>query len=212
MNNNNNLLEYLRENNFHCIFSCENSLSCQYYDEDTFIKLNRNDKRFCNIFSLNIRSYLEMEENYCIFCRHWKLFLYELKNLVTATNANLKALKLRNHHLTIGGLYRHPSGNIKHFMSDLENSLEQSKDDHTSIIAGDLNIDIIQFHVGDVLEYITALMSPKCLPYIVLPTRISHHSTTCIDHIFVRNNPRYHQWASRHIRWDFLLRNNGPSP
>ena len=78
-----------------------------------------------------------------------------------------------------------------HFISDLENSLEQIKDDHTSIIAGDLNIDIIQFHVGDVLEYITTLMSAKYLPYIVLPTRITHHSTTCIDHIFVRNNPRH---------------------
>ena len=55
-NNNNNLLEYLRENNFHNIFSFENSLPCQYYDEDIFIKLNRNGKRFCNIFSLNIRS------------------------------------------------------------------------------------------------------------------------------------------------------------
>ena len=55
MNNNNNLLEYLRENNFHHIFSFENSLPCQYYDEDIFIKLNRNDKRFCNIFSLSIR-------------------------------------------------------------------------------------------------------------------------------------------------------------
>ena len=87
--------------------------------------------------------------------------------------------------LAIGGIY---SGNIKHFISDLENSLEQIKDDNTSIVAGDLNIDIIHFHVG---EYITTLMSAKYLPYIVLPTKLTHHSTTCIDHIFVRNNERY---------------------
>ena len=31
-------------------------VSGKYYDEDAFIKLNRNGKRFCDIFSLNIRS------------------------------------------------------------------------------------------------------------------------------------------------------------
>ena len=120
---------------------------------------------------------------------------YEIKKSCNCSKCEFEslfvALKLRNHRLTIGGIYRHPSGNIKHFISDLENSLEQSKYDHTLIIAGDLNTDIIQFHVGDVLEYITTLRSAKCLPYIVLQTRITHHSTTCFGNIFVRNNPGY---------------------
>ena len=96
---------------------------------------------------------------------------YELKKSCNRSKCEFEslliALKLRSHRLTTGGIYRHPSGNIKHFISDLENSLEQIKDDHTSIIAGDLNIDIIQFHVEDVLKYITTLMSAKYLPYIV---------------------------------------------
>ena len=55
INNNNHLIEYLA-NNFHGIFSMENSLTSQYYDEDTFTKLNSNDKRFCNTYFINIHN------------------------------------------------------------------------------------------------------------------------------------------------------------
>ena len=114
--------------------------------------------------------YLVTEENYCIFCRHWKLFFdviilteigarnlglvehllpthtfyhvtpdnnnwggvgiyvsneatdvivrpeYELKKSCNCSKCEFEslfiALKLRSHRLTIGGIYRHPSGNI----------------------------------------------------------------------------------------------------
>ena len=46
---------------------------------------------------------------------------------------------------TVGGLYRHPNGNVSHFISDLEIVLNQVDIDKTTILTGDINIDIIKF-------------------------------------------------------------------
>ena len=87
----------------------------------------------------------------------------------------------------VGGIYRHPNGNIKHFLSDLENALSSIVLNCTVIIAGDINIDLIKFNLDDNILYVTTLMSHGYLPYITLPTRITDFSTTCIDHIFVKD-------------------------
>ena len=51
--------------------------------------------------------------------------------------------------------------------------------------AGDMNIDIIKFSKEEVVSYMTTLMSYGYLPYITIPSRITHLSMTCIDHIFI---------------------------
>ena len=48
-----------------------------------------------------------------------------------------------------------------------------------------MNIDIIEFSNEEVVSYMTTLMSYSYLPYITIPSRITHHSMTCIDHIFI---------------------------
>ena len=45
----------------------------------------------------------------------------------------------------LGGVYRHPNGNITHFVSDLQNTLLSLDKSRTAILAGDYNIDIIKF-------------------------------------------------------------------
>ena len=67
----------------------------------------------------------------------------------------------------VGGIYRHPNGNIKHFVSDLENALSSIVLNCTVIIAGDINIDLIKFNLDDNLLYVTTLMSHGYLPYTV---------------------------------------------
>ena len=42
----------------------------------------------------------------------------------------------------LGGVYRHPNGNIKHFVYDLETRLEKIGDKFTVILAGHINIDL----------------------------------------------------------------------
>ena len=91
---------------------------------------------------------------------------------------------------TIGGIYRHPNGNVSHFITDLEMVLNQIDNDKTTVIAGDINIDIIKFSNEDVVSYVTTLMSYGYLPYITIPSRITNFSMTCIDHIFIRFSRR----------------------
>ena len=90
----------------------------------------------------------------------------------------------------VGGTYRHPNGNVSHFISDLEAVLNHIDNDKTTVSAGDMNIDIIKFSNEDVVSYVTTLMSYGYLPYITLPSRITDFSMTCFDHIFVRLNRR----------------------
>ena len=96
-----------------------------------------------------------------------------------------------NNEYSVAGIYRHPGGNLDHFVTDLENSLQQVNENKTCIVAGDINIDIIKYDDHKVLNYLTAFLSKRYLPYITLPTRISFNrptgpTATCIDHIFIR--------------------------
>ena len=88
------------------------------------------------------------------------------------------------------GIYRHPNGNVKHFVSDLEVSLNKISDGISAIFAGDINIDIIKYNKEETVHYLTTLLSCRLLPYVTLPIRITQYSTTCIDHIFVKLSKR----------------------
>ena len=93
----------------------------------------------------------------------------------------------------LGGIYRHPNGNIKHFLTDLENALTKIEGKYTAIISGDINIDLIKFNLDDNYQYVSTIMSCGYLPYITLPTRITDFSATCIDHIFIRDTSKYRE-------------------
>ena len=56
---------------------------------------------------------------------------------------------------SIGGIYRHPNGNVSHFVSALELLLNELDNCRTTIIAGDMNKDIIKFTNIDVISYMT---------------------------------------------------------
>ena len=93
---------------------------------------------------------------------------------------------------TLCGLYRHPNGNTRHFVEDLEGALDKLGPKTTSILIGDINIDKIKFEHDETCNYLSTLLSHRYLPYITLPTRITTFSATCIDHAFIkpaRNNP-----------------------
>ena len=91
---------------------------------------------------------------------------------------------------TVGGIYRHPNGNVSHFVSTLECVLHKIDTNRTTVLAGDINIDIIKFSNEDVVSYVSTLMSFKYLPYITVPSRITQFSTTCIDHMFIKTSKK----------------------
>ena len=85
----------------------------------------------------------------------------------------------------VGGIYRHPGGRLSHFNDDMDASLKLTAGYDYALWGGDINIDIIQ-QEHDNIEYVTTLACHNYLPYITRPTRITSHSATLIDHMFVR--------------------------
>ena len=92
---------------------------------------------------------------------------------------------------TIGAIYRHPNGSIKHFSEQLAESINQTPPNSTCIVGGDINIDLLNISNEQVLNYATLFMSCGFVPKINLPTRITDHSCTLIDHIFLRLPNKY---------------------
>ena len=92
---------------------------------------------------------------------------------------------------TVCGIYRHPNGNITHVTEKLGRILTKLSNNRRFLITGDLNIDVMKFIDNEAtLSYLTPLLSWKYLPYIILPTRKTSHSATCMDHIFVKISER----------------------
>ena len=81
---------------------------------------------------------------HCVKCETESLFVWFTHNNVS---------------FIVGGIYRHPNGNSSHFIKDLDRSLENIGNDVTTILTGDLSIDIIKIENEIILEYVSTLMS-----------------------------------------------------
>ena len=71
---------------------------------------------------------------------------------------------------TLGGIYRHPNGNVSHFNKDLDTTLKNLNRNRSVILTGDINIDLIKHEDSMVLEYLTTLYSHTYIPLITLPS------------------------------------------
>ena len=91
---------------------------------------------------------------------------------------------------TLGAIYRHPNSDINRFNDLLDNTLSsitKNRDIKNCIVAGDINIDIARYYSFRPAEQYLDIMSQNAfLPCIQLPTRITDHSATLIDHIFLK--------------------------
>ena len=88
----------------------------------------------------------------------------------------------------ISVIYRHPKGNVNHFSDSIENSITKIIDDRKikdCIIVGDMNIDLIKYNIHQsTAEFLSTMLIHGFMPTILLPTRVTNHSCTLIDHIF----------------------------
>ena len=96
------------------------------------------------------------------------------------------SFKIDNQEVIVGGIYRHPKGDTDHFDIALNNILNQINDNTLAIIAGDINMNLIDEERDDVNTYLNNLFDKNFIPCITLPTRITYHSATLIDHIFIK--------------------------
>jgi hypothetical protein len=85
---------------------------------------------------------------------------------------------------TIVTLYRSPTGDLKIFMENLTTALEIiSHQKHRILVGGDFNLNFLER--GPNQQALTDIFSSFNLHMLInKPTRITHHSRTCIDNIF----------------------------
>ena len=100
------------------------------------------------------------------------------------------SFKINNKEFIVGGIYRHPSGDIEHFNSALNKSLKKIKDNTIAITLGDININLINDDHLNVSTYLSNYFQKNFIPCITVPTRITDHSATLIDHIFIKLPPK----------------------
>lgn len=87
---------------------------------------------------------------------------------------------------TILAVYRSPSFLKKQiFIDSLSSTLKTFENSPTLLLAGDININILDPRDQDSSQYLDLLAQSNLLPAITRPTRMD----ACIDHIFVRAHP-----------------------
>lgn len=84
------------------------------------------------------------------------------------------------------GLYRSPSYILKDFLFSLNDYLSQFSQNVNQIMCGDINIDILSNNI-ETVDCLNILYSNNFYSACNNPTRISSHSNTCIDHLFLKN-------------------------
>ena len=113
-----------------------------------------------------------------------------LKNKCKCRNCLIEnkwvSFKIGNQKVILGGIYRHPNGEIDHFNDALKNTLSHIHDDTLAIILGDININLLNEDDAKTNNYLNNYLEHNFIPCITLPTRITHHSATLIDHIFIK--------------------------
>ena len=100
----------------------------------------------------------------------------------------IKSCKIFSNTVIIGNVYRSPSSrNTDNFRSIIDNTLSKLGSHKTKqiLIAGDFNIDLINYETDDhSRELIDTTSNHGFTQVISRPTRITDHSATLIDHIY----------------------------
>ena len=87
--------------------------------------------------------------------------------------------------IVIGCFYRHPNSPITLFTENFLFSLDKLKNVKYCYIFGDFNISLSNYSTNNLTRaYVDSVLDAKFLPYIYLPTRITDHSSTIIDHVY----------------------------
>ena len=102
------------------------------------------------------------------------------------------SFKVDNQEFIIGGIYRHPNGDANHFNIALNETINKIKDNVIAITLGDININLMN-EDDNTSPYLNNYFQKNFIPCITIPTRITDHSATTIDHIFLKVPPKFIQ-------------------
>ena len=133
------------------------------------------------------------KNKFCNITEHDSTSQLSLDNKCDCTKCHIEnkwlSLKIKKQEVIIRGIYRHPVKNIATlncFNMAVNSSLDQINRNTIAIVIGDINIDLLQEEKEYVENYITNYFNHNYIPAITIPTRISYHSATLIDHIFIK--------------------------
>ena len=102
---------------------------------------------------------------------------FNLKKTCAEHNCQIEtkwlSFKIKNQNVIIGGIYRHPKGNIEHFTNALKDTISHINSNTLAIILGDINIDLLQENDPKVNNYLNNFYEKNFIPCITLPTRIT---------------------------------------
>ncbi|KAF0750246.1 Reverse transcriptase domain-containing protein, partial [Aphis craccivora] len=79
-----------------------------------------------------------------------------------------------------------PNDNLESFLTGIDLFLSQINKQHINIISGDININIMK-NTNISNDYLNIMARNGFIPCINNFTRVTNHSKTCIDHIFINN-------------------------
>ncbi len=107
---------------------------------------------------------------------------YELKNSKT------------NEKIVVTVIYRHPvypKTEYETFLTELEKSFDIVSNENKCIICGDINIDGLKIDNNEIVNsFFNMILSNNFIPHITLPTRITDHSISIIDHILLKESDK----------------------
>ena len=115
---------------------------------------------------------------------------FDLKNSCDCIHCQTEnkwlSFNINDQPVIVGGVYRHPNGNIQHFNDALKNTINLIHDNTLAIIIGDININLLSESNEKVQNYLNNFLEKSFIPCITLPTRVREYSATLIDHIFLK--------------------------
>ena len=141
--------------------------------------------RSCSAHS-GVAIYLHESFNYKIInCnRESAIFDYQIIEIIFNNNCQV------NKKVNILNLYRPPRQtveNIETFTDELNSILNDFRNNKEVLVCGDFNIDLLKhkvnYHINDFFEM---MIANGYLPSITLPTRLTYHTGTLIDNIFIK--------------------------
>lgn len=115
--------------------------------------------------------------------------------VIPLTHTKLIRLTVEVDNLKIGitASYRPPSANLQQYIFDLDNFFTTLHNENIEIFVGDININILHNNVDDIhaVNYLANMSRHGFFSYINKPTRITEHTESLIDHLFVRVGASY---------------------
>ena len=128
-------------------------------------------------------------------CDSYQINKVEIENTETCTidgefsfiKINFTDFNKKSRAITIGNVYRSPSGNLNRFLNNFESVIKKISrhDKKLIIITGDFNINLLGYDTDAKAQELHNIATEKGYVQVISkPTRITDHSCTLIDHIY----------------------------